>query len=180
MYIQIVEENKLGPEDIEKVEVSPHPVALNRMWLGNELKTEEDISFKASYLIACAAYRINRLDFLNPSLRRDPRIINFMKKVKVLPSIHVDFGPSMIEDPITRVLGIEISAKGKIFKKIKKYGNWLWRPEEVRATDEDLVEKFNENVSGFLSAEKIKKSTGILLKLEGLKNVNNLMELIAP
>jgi len=103
-----------------------------------------------------------------------------MKKAKMLPNYHEDFGTSMLEDPITRVMSVEVLAKGKTYKEKSRYIEWSWRPEEVRATDEDLVDKFNEIVSGFLSSDRIKKATDTLLKLEEVEDIKDLMEMLVP
>jgi len=179
-FIHIIDENSLSPEDIEKVEVTPHAIGLNRMWRENKLRSEEDFGFHGPYLIACAVHRIKPIDFQNSDTREDSKIRDFMKKVKMLPNYHEDFGTSMLEDPITRVMSVEVLAKGKTYKEKSRYIEWSWRPEEVRATDEDLVDKFNEIVSGFLSSDRIKKATDTLLKLEEVEDIKDLMEMLVP
>ena len=179
-FIHIIDENSLSPEDIKEVQFTPHAIGLNRMWKENELRTEEDFGFHGPYLIACAAYRKKKVDFQNSDTREDTNIRDFMKRVKVLPDYHEGFGTSMLEDPITRVMSVEVLAKGKSYKETSRYIEWSWRPEEVRATDDDLVDKFNEIVTGFLPSNKIKKSTDTLLTLEEVKNVNDLTEMLVP
>ena len=179
-FIHIIDENSLSPEDIEKVEVTPHAIGLNRMWKENELRTEEDFGFHGPYLIACAAYRKKGVDFQHANTREDSKIRDFMKKVKMLPNYHEDFGTSMLEDPITRVMSVEVLAHGKTYKETSRYIEWSWRPKEVRATDEDLVDKFNEIVTGFLPSDKIKKATEVLLTLEEVNNVNDLTVMFIP
>lgn len=179
-FIHIINENSLSTEDIEEVEITPHAIGLNRMWRENELRSEEDFGFHGPYLIACAAHGIKGVNFQNSEVREDPKIRDFMKKVKMLPNYHEGFGTSMLEDPITRVMSVEVLSKGKTYKETSRYIEWSWRPEEVRATDDDLVDKFNEIVTGFLPSDKIKKSTDTLLKLEEVKNVNDLTEMLIP
>jgi len=179
-FIHIIEKNSFNPEDIDMVEITPHAIGLNKMWTANDLQTEEDFGFHGPYLVACAAHRIKSIDYQNADVRRDPKIREFMKKVRMLPNYHEEFGPSMLEDPITRVVSVEISAKGRKFKETSKYIDWSWRPEEVRASDDDLVNKFNEIASGSLASRKIKKATAALLKLEGVESISSLIELLMP
>lgn len=179
-FIHILDESNLCPEDIEEVAVTPHAIGLNRMWRENRLRTEEDFGFHGPYLIACAAYRKKAVEYQDSDTRGNPEIREFMKKVKMLPAHHKDFGTSMLEDPITRVVSVEVRAKGKTYKETSRYIEWSWRPEEVRATDEDLVDKFNEIVSGFLPCEKIRKATDMLLTSEEVRDVNDLTEMLIP
>ena len=179
-FIHIIEENNLSPEDIEKVEYTPHAIALNRMWRENDLKTEEDFGFHGPYLIACAAYRIKSIDFQSPNVRTDPRIREFMKKVKVLPNPHENFGPAMLDDPMARVLSIEVWVKGQTFKETTGCTQWSCSIDGFRATDEDLINKFKEIASGLLPSEKLEKAPVSLLKLEEFEDLNYLMEMVRP
>jgi len=178
--IHIMDEHKLGAEDIERIEITPHAIGLNRMWQENMLETEEDFGFHGPYLVACAVHRITPVDYQNPEVRENPKIREFMKKVTMLPYHHPDFGPSMLEDRITRVMRVTVWAKGASFTETSRYIEWSWRPAEVRASDDDLVNKFNEIVTGLLPAQKLKKATDTLLALEQVKNVNELTELLVP
>lgn len=178
--IHIVDEQNLTADDIEKIEITPHAIGFNRMWQENTLETEEDFGFHGPYLVACAVHRITPVDYQNPEVREDPKIREFMKKVTMLPYHHPNFGPSMLEDRITRVMSVTVWAKGTSFTETSRSIEWSWRPAEMRASDEDLVTKFNEIVTGFLPAEKLKKATDTLLTLEKANDVNQLMELLVP
>jgi 2-methylcitrate dehydratase PrpD len=178
--IHIMDEQNLTADDIEKIEITPHAIGFNRMWQENALETEEDFGFHGPYLVACAVHRITPVDYQNPEVREDPKIREFMKKVTMLPYHHPNFGPSMLEDRITRVMKVTVWAKGTSFSETSRYIEWSWRPPEMRASDEDLVTKLNEIVTGFLPTEKLKKATDALLTLEKVKDVNELMGLLVP
>lgn len=178
--IHIIDEQKLTADDIEKIEITPHAIGLNRMWRENKLETEEDFGFNGPYLVSCAVNRITPVDYQNSEVREDPKIREFMKKVTMLPQHHPDFGPSIIEDHITRVMSVTVWAKGTSFSGTSRYIEWSWRPAEMRASDDDLVNKFNQVVTGSLPKEKIDKATETLLSLETVGNVNELMELLVP
>jgi len=179
-FIHIIDENELNPEDIESVEVTPHVIGMNRMWTENDLRTEEDYGFHGPYLIACAAYGKRGVSFQEPNTRRDPKIRDFMNKVKMLPNPHPDFGTSMLEDPITRVMTVKVIAKGKTYEETSRYIEWSWRPKDVRATDKDLVDKFNVIATRFLPSDKIKRGIEMLLTLEEVNNVNDLTAMFIP
>jgi 2-methylcitrate dehydratase PrpD len=179
-FIHIIEENNIRPEEIEKVEFTPHVIGLNRAWKENTLRTEEDFGFHGPYLIACAAHRIKSIDFQNPSVKNDPKIREFMKKVTVLPNPHKDFGLAMIKNRMARVHTVEVQARGKSFKETVRCAKWSCSPEGRRPTDEELVEKFKEIVSDFLPLEKTEKATKSLLALEKFGDINDLMEVLRP
>lgn len=179
-FIQIIEENGLAPEDIERVEYTPEAIELNRMWQDNRLRTEEDFGFHGPYLIACAAHRVKRIDYLDPHVRNDSRIREFMKKVTVLPCPHGKFGLAILEDAAARVFTIEVVAKGNTIREETGCTGLSCRLIGFKATDGDLVEKFNENASPFLPPRKIAKATELLLNLEAVRNVTDLMQALVP
>jgi 2-methylcitrate dehydratase PrpD len=178
--IHIIEEQNLTADDIEKIEITPHAIGLNRMWQENKLQTEEDFCFNGPYLVSCAVHRIKPVDYQAPEVREDPKIREFMKKVNMLPYHHPNFGKSMLEDRITRVMSVTVRAKGTTFSETSQYIEWSWRPAEMRASDDELVNKFNQIVTGFLPEEKMGRATDMLLSLETIGDVNELMELLVP
>jgi len=179
-FIQIIEQNNISPDDIEKVQFTPHPVGLNRMWQNNNLMTDADYGFHGPYLVACAAHRIKSIDFQNQDVREDPRIREFMKKVVVLSSPHDDFAPAMLQDPRAMVMNVTVSTKRKIFTETSQYPEWSWGPDEFRATDEDIIEKFNDAVAGIIPSDKIEKAAVALFKLDEYEDVNTVIETLIP
>ena len=179
-FIQIIEKNNIGPDDVEKVEYTPHPVGLNKMWQENNLRTDADFGFHGPYLVACAAQRIKNIDFQNADVREDPKIREFMKKVRVLPSPHDDFAPAMLQDPRAMVMRVTVSAKEKIFTETSHYPEWSWGPDEFRATDEDLIEKFKDAVADVIPSDKIEAAAAALFKLDEYEDINNLIEILIP
>jgi len=179
-FIHIIQENNLNPAEIDKVVVTPCAVSVNRLWLENELRTEDDFGFHAPYLIACAAHRIKSKDFHNPEIRQDPEIRQFMEKVTVSDKGHDDYGLAILKDPVSLVTSVEVWANGESFKHTSQYPSWSWHPEKFRATDEDLVGKFSEIVSRFLPSRKVEKAADSLLNLEEIENVNDVIEMLNP
>lgn len=179
-FIHIIRENDLRPEDIEKVEYTPHPVTFNRMWQENNLRTDADFGFHGPYLIACAAHRMKSIDFQNPDVREDPRIREFIKKVTVLPSPHDDFAPAMLQDPRAMVMRVTVSGKGKTFTETSRYPEWSWGPDEFRAKDEELIEKFTDAVSDILPPKKAAAAAAALFKLDEYKDINRVTGMLVP
>lgn len=176
-----MEENDLKPETIEKIVATPHPIVQFKLWQENSLRTEEDYSFYAPFLLACAAYKINKAHWLDEDVRQDPRIRDFMERVKV--EIVVDekgFGIPRLENPEARSMAVEVIADGRSFKKRSIHIKGLWQHEESRNTDEELIEKFSSNSSRILSSDQINKAAHTILDLDRFETIAEVMKLIAP
>ena len=180
-FIQIIEENNLQPEDIERVEAQPHPMVQFKYAQENTLTTQEDYCFDMGYVLACAAHRINPAHWHNLDIRQDPKIQQFMRNIDLDVVIdEKDFALAQLEDSGTYQMRIELVAKGKTFKEKMPYLKGTWEPEEFRNTDEELVKKFTDNASRILPLNKARKTTQIILRLEKLRNVADLMEMVTP
>ena len=179
--IQIIEENNLGPEHIEEIVAQPLPIVQSRLWRENTLRTPDDYPFNLLYLLACATYRINPTHWHDLKVRQDPRLKEFMKRVKFSISIDErDFGLAKLEDPRTFQMRIEVDAKGKRFKQKVPYVKGAWEPKEFRLTDEKLVKKFTDNASRVLNLSSANKAAQTILELENLKDIAQLMEIVGP
>ena len=180
-FIQIIEENNIGPEDIERIKAQPHPVAKFRFGRENKLLTPDDYSFNTRYLLACAAYRISPAYWQSPETREDPRIQKFIQH----PEISVvfdeeDYAQAKREEPKAYLQRIEIVAKGKTFKAKSIHPKGGWWSKELRNTDEELIRKFSDNASRVLPIDKVKKATQAIMNLDKLSNIGALMEVTIP
>jgi len=180
-FIQIIEENDIAPEDIERIKAQPHPVAKFRFGRENKLLTPDDYSFNTRYLLACAAYRISPAHWQDAEIRQDSRIQEFMQH----PGISVafdeeDYAQAKREEPKAYLQRIEVVAKGKTFKAKSIHPKGGWWSKEFRNTDEELISKFTDNTSRTLPMDKVKKATQDIMNLEKLSNVGVLMEVTIP
>jgi 2-methylcitrate dehydratase PrpD len=176
-FIQIIRENDLDPEDIERVEFTSVVSNLNRLWEENKLSTDEDLGFHTPYHIACVAHGLKYIDMADPETKNDPRIRDFMPKVTILPPDE-DYGKAMLKYPghDVRLVTVTVWAKGKTFTSQNRFLEWHWN-SDVKATDDELVGKFNEVVSDFLPSTKREKAVKALLGLEEVGQLNDIMEL---
>lgn len=185
LFTQILQENNLKPEDIEMVHVRPTPVAHFAAWKENKLTTQEDAQFNLPYRIACIAYGIKNTDLMNQDARENPRIREFMKKVKasVDDPGYLDFERTfatlMSKNPVSKLSEVEVVVKGgKSLKKQAKYRKGSWSPEEFRAKDEELFQKFINNAKLVLPTRKIEKTRQIVYELEKFEDVAELMKMV--
>ena len=179
-FIQIIEENDLGSEDIKKVKAQPHPLAQFRHAQENKLTTPDEYTMNPRYLLACAVHRINPSHWQDPDVKKDPSIQKFMENLDL--SIIVDeedFAKAKLEDPRAYQMRIEVVAKGKTFKKKAFHPKGGWWSDELRNTDEELVKKFINNASRILSLDKASRAAKTIFELEKLGDITELMETIS-
>ena len=163
-FIQIIQENNLQPEAIEKV-----TAFMTRMcpWF-DTLVTQEDLIMNMPYKIACAAHRIPPSHWHDPDVMKSTKILEFMQKID---HIQADESTESDED------GAEVIANGKLFKETGycKDGVCTIR----RISEEELIRKFDENNSGLLPQDKRDKIVEAVLNLDELEDVAELMQLAA-
>jgi 2-methylcitrate dehydratase PrpD len=178
--IQIIEKNNLLPQDIQKVKATAMPTVRWRMAQENKLRTPDDFYFNARYVLACAAYRINRAYWHDADTREDPKLREFMEKVEVVYDER-EFASACLENPAARKMGAEVLAKGKTFTEKINFLKWHYGvPQEFRVTDEEITKKFRDFASRVLPSDKVNKLAETVLNLEKLKDVAELMEMVAP
>ena len=180
-FIQIIEENGLRPEDIERVEAQPNPMTQFKFSRQNTLRTPDDYGFSLRYLVACAAHRINPTRWHDLEVREDPRLRKFIQRVEFSITIdEKDFSSAKLEDPRTSQQRVKVVAKGRSFSGKSPYPKGGWYAEELRNTDEELIKKFTDNASGILPSDKVSKTAQSVLELEKLGDVAQFAQFIVP
>jgi hypothetical protein len=164
-FIQIVQENNLQPEAIDRVTAL---MTRKCPWF-DTLVTQEDLIMNMPYKIACAAHGIRPSHWHDPDVMKSPKILEFMGKID-----HIQADESMERDKD----GAEVIADGKTFKETGycKDGVCTIR----RISEEELIRKFDENNSGLLSSDKRDKLVQAVLNLDKLEDVAELMQMAAP
>ena len=186
-FIRLIYEHDLSPEDIEEVILAPHATEKNELCSENRLISEEDYAFYNPYLASCAAHRLKFGEYQDEETKKNPEIKNFMNKVKVLPPQQDDLRSEITGDIHAHGMGVEIMARGKKISSETScdlgglscsYVDWSWYPDEIRATDQDLIEKFEDLVSVSILSDKITRTTSLLLELEDVSDFEYIMSLL--
>ena len=107
---------------------------------------------------------------------RDPKLLAFMKKFTLKP--HPDYNEAVKKDPTSRLSRIEVTARGKVFKKETAYARGTQFNEEYMFSDQELADKFRNNASRVLPWPKIDKAVDAFMELEKVKDVSSLVELL--
>lgn len=173
-FYDIIEKNNLTADDIIGVKVIRQ---IGPDWTGLFRNTEigniVDAQFSIPYNISCAAHRVKvGVEWQDIDTMRDPKIVEFMKKVTVT-------GP----DSSTSMVGmqrVEVEAKGKTFanERTVARGGPISSTGNIQLTDEELEKKFRHNAVRILSEGQINRAVDALWNLEKVKNVKELMDQI--
>jgi 2-methylcitrate dehydratase PrpD len=189
-FIQMIEENEIEGEDIEKVIIKCGLLYISPIFKIVDPEGTINMQFSIPHSLANAAFRIPASPrWQYPESLSDPKRKNFRRKVSI------EFDPQttkvMAEDltrgypkqPRRVPTTVEITAKGKIFSKTVEYAKGdPWLPETVM-TDEELKEKYRSNsteVSALSDSWKRKTENAIttIYNLETLDNVRELVDFL--
>lgn len=173
--INIMEKNDLRAEDIDSISALLLPFSEWPIWQNKEVRTQEDAQFSVAHVLAVAAHRIPiGSDWQSPETIRDPRIVEFRKKIRFGP--HPGWGKMVLEDPRSNPASVEVVAKGKTFGEERQYAKGTFGPEEVRMTDEQMQKKFKNNASQIIPVNKVDRAIESIMGLEKIEDVSEIFE----
>ncbi len=175
-FIHIMQENNIRVDDIEKVKAIAVEMCTTRD--AESMTTEEDFSWNSPYLFGCAAYGINRARWHEADVLQDPRIREFMKKVEYEVTEEGKGASAVGKDLLLfTITGTEIvTREGKIYREIGNCKNGAC--EIKRMTDEEIIEKFINNVGRVLQPDKANEAVETMLDLEKLEDITELIKLV--
>ncbi len=176
-FYNIIEENKLMPDEIESVKVIG-PGGM--MGAGSPLSAVESLyaaQFNVPYNMSLLAHRVRRgVEWADPDTKKNPAILKFMSKVtpQADPEYMKEVEKERESDPNTRPSKVQVTARGKTFTNQIRYrrGDAF---TNVTWTQEDAVEKFRHNAERILTKGKTGRAVDILLGLEKLDDISKLM-----
>ncbi len=169
-FINIIEKNGLLPDDIESITSYALPFVANTA--PYDVQTQVDAQFSLPFVFSLAAHRVRAgAAWQDWETIRDPKIRIFMKKVTMITD------PKAMEikrkDPRSYPAKVEVKAKGKTFTEETRYAKGT-NFTDLRATDEELIEKFRGNAARVLTEEKIHKAVECIFGLEKVEDINTL------
>jgi 2-methylcitrate dehydratase PrpD len=174
-FIRIIEEHNLLPEDIERVDSHALPFVANPA--PYDVQTQVDVQFSLPFVFSAAAHRIRvGADWQDHETIADPSIRRFMSKV----FMHVD--PKAVatkqKDPKSWPATVQVRANGITYTEETMYPRGT-NLTELRATDEELMAKFEHNASRLLTPKKIRQATEEIMSLERVSDVTRLASLLS-
>jgi 2-methylcitrate dehydratase PrpD len=188
----IMEKQDLKPEDIDRIEISTHPLAVNlplfqaaARWAespGKELWLSVD---SVTYALACAVYAITPgPDWCKEETLNNPKIVEMTKKI-----VHLEHPDAL------RQSAAWTGHPGKIFSQpptairiLSRRGTFTaqsndipgdsWNPKMKWGHDE-IAAKFRTNASYVLGDKQIDRIIEAVERLEKLENIGELTGLLA-
>jgi 2-methylcitrate dehydratase PrpD len=139
----------------------------------NDLKTSGDIFVNTPYLASCAVYRIHPSRWQDETNLKDSKMNAFKEKIQTLYDDQ-EFSNAKLIDPESSPARVEVFARDKVFTASTLYNRGAPR-EGFKNTDNEIAEKFKQNVLGILDWEKSNAIIQMVLDMEDLKNIDQLM-----
>jgi len=169
-FCEIIEKNNLSPEEIESVKAYAM-VPMDHPLYGNKtIKAIEDAQFNARYMFSVAAHRVKiGIDWLDPETISNPDILRFMDKVT-----WEEYHTPSPRNPSVVPAKVEVIARGEKFSAEKDNPPGRVGTESAMTQDE-LVAKFRHNAIRVLTQGKIDRAVKNFLKLEDVKNIEQIM-----
>lgn len=180
--INIVQQNKIKPEDIEAISVKGNHVLVEPNKSLPGVTSFSDTQFLMSYIAAVAVYHGHRPDpnWQMPSTFNDPKLKELMKRVKVALHPRAD---KIVSDrlkagqnPNFHDAIVEITAKGKTFsKEVLEPKGFYTR----LLSDGELKEKFRNNAGySLIRSDKVERAIEMIYDLEKVGNIKELTTLL--
>jgi len=171
--LYLIKENKISPEEVDKIIVKTYSTAYKLTGTDYEPKTESTAKFSTPYCIAAAiTYGKLGLEEFTPDKIVDKRLLRLARKVKV------EVDPTFEElVPEKRGASVEISTK--------KGDKYVWTVEnpkgepEIPISNEELQEKFKNLASPILDDNRVYDIITTVDRLEKVKDINNFTEYLA-
>ena len=170
-FYKLLNEHHFGPDEIDEIRCYSatfvaHP---DQMAVSNQI----DAQFSGPYSLAMILYGYEvGPAWQNKAALHDPRIRNFMSKVKMLTSEH--HYELKKKDPLSWYAKVEIDARGQTYTAECDYSTGTNR-DGFRITQEDLDKRFFNNAQIILPTEKIEKA---IEQLKHLEDFDDLQEVI--
>jgi 2-methylcitrate dehydratase PrpD len=170
---RLLDRHNLSPEEIESIRVYEHPTVTQPCFTNPEVIDIADAQFNPRYVFAVAAHRVRiGVEWQDPDTMRDPRILEFGKKIECLP--HPDFGKPGPDGRPAFISRVEVSARGETFAEESHGPRGATRGTDLK--DEELVEKFRHNAARVLTPDRTEKAIEGFLNLEKVTDMSALMD----
>ena len=190
---EIMKKHDLKPEDIDRIEISTHPLAVNlpmfqaaARWAespGKELWFSVD---SVTYALACAVYGITPgPDWCREETLTSPKIVEMTKKI-----VHLEHPDGLRQSAAwTGQPGKIFSQPPTAIKITSRRGTFTaqssdipgdsWNPK-MKWHHDEIAAKFRTNASYVLDDKQIDRIIEAVERLEKLKNISELTGLLAP
>ena len=187
---EIMANNNLKPDDIEKIIYKSHPrqVGMFDQWPVDSIHNGVSLSFHFPMGFAMAAYGIEPGPDWHASKNiEDPRIKEFARTKfemvgdpHVLEVVYEEIGNE--PKPVTSFpTTIDIITKdGRTFSDYREHAKGDPFDEKTRMSDEDISNKFRVYVKKLLSPDKVERLINTTFKLDEVADIHTFTSLLVP
>ena len=178
LFVRIVAEHGLKPDDIESVRVSGHPYGAHPNSLNTTITNNIDAQFSIPYIFSVAAHGVRiGAEWQDDATMHDPGILGFMDRVTY--EVHPDYYRRLPKDPRSSLGAIEVVTKDRTFVDSTDYAYGSPVPG-FEFTDEALIEKFRHNADRVVSTDSADRAVEAAFGLESLADIADLITHVTP
>lgn len=184
MFNNITKKYNIKLDEIENITIKTLPKIADPklQWAECAPKDCYGAMFSIPHCIAMAAFKVP----VGPKWQelkniKNPRIIEFRRKVKVQPDLKTK---AILDEqkregfPKRMPMGIEVVAKNEIYRDRKEFSKGdPWKPE-TKFSDDEVEKKFVSNASSVLSKRNIRKIIETVYSLERVDDLYALIKLL--
>jgi len=189
MVDKLVEEHELTPDEIDELVMRIHPIPANcENYTTYTVDNEMQAGFAGRYPITASLLDIEPgAEWLQPENFTDPEVEAFMQKIRIEEESRVAEVIKENEDNAEAgyermPASVEITAGDKTVSEYVEYAKGdMWAPqEELRASNEELRQKFYINAEGILPEDQQSAALEVLTDLETFKDAATVVDLFTP
>ncbi len=167
----------LKPEEIESITVYSHPTVAEPCFTNPEIIDIQDAQFNPKYVFAMAAHRVHiGVEWQDRFMLKDPRILEFGKKITCLP--HPEFGKPGPDGRPAFTSRVDIVARGQTFSE-ESLGTSGAISRDALAKEKQLIEKFRHNAERVLTQDQTEQAIEAFLNVEKLSDIAQAMSKVA-
>lgn len=169
--IALVNENDIGPGEIEEIRVETYHLAAELAEVGWSDFASAQLSFRF-IMAAAATFRDIRLEHFSQEVLDDPPIAEISRKVRITVTDEMEQAyPKLRPSKVTVV-----TKPGRYAKQVDEATG----APELPLSDEGLSKKFVDLVAPVLGAERTKAVLDRFWTIDGEADVSNLLDMLVP
>jgi 2-methylcitrate dehydratase PrpD len=180
LIMEIVQRERLKPEEIEAMKVYVEGIAERPCWLNRTIERVEDAQFSMAHGIALAAhcFPLGKA-WQEPKNVFSESVMSLMQRVTT--QVHPDYAKALAGNAASRPARVEIRARGQTFVGEKNYPKGSPSPDAASLmTDDELTAKFRHNCEGVLTVTQTTSLIDALWNLERMEDFGSVMKLCSP
>lgn len=178
LFLRLVEEQQLAPDDIRSIRVIGHPYGIHPNSMNKNITSNIDAQFSIPYVFSVAAHGVAvGPEWQDEDTMQDARIREFMDRVSY--EVHPDYYVPGSRAATTSLGAIEVVTTKGTFEESTDYPYGTPLPG-YRFEDDALARKFRGNAARLLAPESVEAVIETVFALDALDDINELTRLLTP